>query len=88
MQANMQELCKGRTTLVVAHRLSTIMSADQIFVLGKCSSSDGTYNTVVESGTHQELLDAKGVYAEMWQIQSASENTFSIEKSIRSQMFN
>lgn len=54
IQASLEELCKGRTTIVVAHRLSTIQSADEIIVL--------TDSGIEERGTHQELLDSKGFY--------------------------
>lgn len=53
-----QALCKGRTTIVVAHKLATIASADHIVVL-----DDGQ---VCESGTHSELLSNGGVYARLW----------------------
>ena len=61
IQDALKKLSQGRTTLVIAHRLSTITTADQILVLhaGK----------VVESGTHQELLEEKGRYASMWRKQ-------------------
>lgn len=53
-----QALCKGRTTIVVAHKLATISAADCIVVL------DG--GRVVESGTHTELLASRGVYSRLW----------------------
>ncbi|KAH8910636.1 hypothetical protein BR93DRAFT_873863 [Coniochaeta sp. PMI_546] len=51
-------LCKGRTTFIVAHRLSTIINADSIIVI-----QDGC---IVEQGAHNELLRAKGKYADLW----------------------
>lgn len=51
---NLDKFCKGRTVLVVAHRLSTVMSADQIVVLDN--------GRVAECGTHAELTARKGVY--------------------------
>lgn len=55
IQRTLAELQKGRTTLVIAHRLSTVQNADQILVL-----EDGK---IVERGKHQELINQKGVYA-------------------------
>ncbi len=60
----------GRTTLVIAHRLSTVMDADQILVLGQ--------GRIVERGSHRELLAAGGEYARMWALQqqaAAAEET-------------
>lgn len=61
IQRSLDELCKGRTTLVVAHRLSTIKNADEIAVI-----SDGQ---ITEKGTHDELLAADGVYAKLYREQ-------------------
>jgi ATP-binding cassette, subfamily B, vacuolar membrane transporter HMT1/ACLQ len=58
-------LSSGRTTIIIAHRLSTIVDADQILVL-----SGGT---VVESGTHTELMQLEGKYASMWRKQSRAQ---------------
>lgn len=61
IQQAMEVLKKGRTTFIIAHRLSTIQSANQILVLDK--------GRIVERGTHQELLDQQGIYAEMSKLQ-------------------
>jgi ATP-binding cassette subfamily B protein len=63
IQAELKEIAKNRTTLVIAHRLSTIADAAQILVLD--------HGRIVERGTHAELLDADGVYAQMWARQQA-----------------
>ncbi|MDH4273871.1 MAG: ABC transporter ATP-binding protein/permease [Gammaproteobacteria bacterium] len=55
------EVAANHTTLVIAHRLSTIVDADQILVLDK--------GRIVERGTHQSLVAAQGVYAQMWRLQ-------------------
>ncbi len=61
IQAELDRIQIGRTTLVIAHRLSTVMGADQILVM------DG--GRIVERGTHDELLAAGRHYARMWQLQ-------------------
>lgn len=61
LQTALQTLMEGKTSLTIAHRLSTIVNSDQIIVL-----SNGS---VVESGTHEELVQAGGRYAAMWAAQ-------------------
>jgi ATP-binding cassette subfamily B protein len=61
IQAELERIAVGRTTLVIAHRLSTVMDADQILVLAR--------GAIVERGTHRELLAAGGEYARMWALQ-------------------
>lgn len=63
VQGNIQDLCRGRTTVIVAHRLSTIQRADEILLISKGS--------VAERGTHQELLQMNGEYAGLWALQSS-----------------
>src|SRR5258708_37798129 len=58
IQASLAEVAAGHTTLLIAHRLSTVVDADQILVL-----EDGR---IVERGNHRELLARGGVYAAMW----------------------
>jgi len=62
IQESFAKLSKGRTCLVIAHRLSTIKNADKIYVIGKTQDKEG----IIESGNHQELLEKKGVYAELY----------------------
>ncbi len=61
IQQSLDELCKGRTTLVVAHRLSTIKNADEIAVI-----SEGH---ILEQGNHEELIARKGLYADLYRLQ-------------------
>jgi ATP-binding cassette, subfamily B, heavy metal transporter len=61
IQAELREIAQTRTTLVIAHRLSTIIDADQILVM--------QHGRIVERGAFRELLDANGVFAEMWRLQ-------------------
>ncbi|MFJ3905030.1 ABC transporter ATP-binding protein [Streptomyces sp. NPDC090025] len=62
VQEALWRLMEGRTALVVAHRLSTVAGMDRLIVLDR--------GRVVEQGSHQELLDADGAYAKLWQHQS------------------
>lgn len=64
IQAELEQVAVGRTALVIAHRLSTVMSADEILVL------EG--GRIVERGRHAELLHLGGVYSRMWQLQQQS----------------
>ena len=61
IQTALRSLLQGRSSLVIAHRLSTIQNADTILAL-----SDGA---IIESGTHQELLKARGYYYNLWKYQ-------------------
>jgi ATP-binding cassette, subfamily B, heavy metal transporter len=61
IQAELDRIQVGRTTLVIAHRLSTVMDADQILVMDA--------GRIVERGSHAELLAADGLYARMWRLQ-------------------
>jgi len=61
IQEELLNLARNRTTLIIAHRLSTITHADQILVMEQ--------GQIIERGTHAQLLEAQGRYAEMWQMQ-------------------
>lgn len=61
IQEELLNLARNRTTLIIAHRLSTITHADQILVM--------EHGQIIERGTHAQLLEAHGRYAEMWQMQ-------------------
>ena len=63
IQETLERVATSRTTIMIAHRLSTVVNADQIAVLD--------YGRVVERGTHEELLDRDGLYAELWNRQAA-----------------
>ncbi|MFN6961747.1 MAG: ATP-binding cassette domain-containing protein, partial [Rhodocyclaceae bacterium] len=61
IQAELEQAAIGRTTLIIAHRLSTVMNADEIVVLDA--------GRIVERGTHRSLLERGGAYAQMWALQ-------------------
>ncbi|HWI25280.1 MAG TPA: lipid ABC transporter permease/ATP-binding protein, partial [Lysobacter sp.] len=61
IQAELDRIALGRTTLTIAHRLSTVMDADEILVMDA--------GRIVERGTHAQLLAEQGHYAQMWRLQ-------------------
>jgi ATP-binding cassette, subfamily B, heavy metal transporter len=65
IQASLREVSAGRTTLIIAHRLSTVVDADEIIVLDE--------GRIAERGRHRDLLAANGRYAEMWRRQQEVE---------------
>ena len=73
----MSELGKGRTQIVIAHRLTTIMNADQIIVMDQGS--------IVEKGRHEELLQKKGAYFDLWNVQLRAEEEHA-KAAIRQQL--
>ncbi len=62
IQRSMEKITVGRTTIVIAHRLSTVRHADQIYVLEK--------GVLKEHGRHEELLAQNGIYAALWRVQT------------------
>ena len=63
VQAALDALMRGRTTIVIAHRLSTVEKADRIVVLER--------GRIAETGTHRELLERGGIYDKLYRIQFA-----------------
>ena len=61
IQNELDQIARGRTTLVIAHRLSTVVHAEQIIVMD--------HGRIVERGTHAQLLEAGGAFAQMWALQ-------------------
>jgi ATP-binding cassette, subfamily B, heavy metal transporter len=66
IQKNLENISKNKTTLIIAHRLSTAANADKIIVLDK--------GVIIEEGTHKSLLLEKGKYFEMWEKQKPTQN--------------
>jgi ATP-binding cassette subfamily B protein len=66
IQTELDLAALGRTTLIIAHRLSTVMNADEILVLDA--------GRVIERGTHRALLEQGGLYAQMWALQQQEKN--------------
>ncbi len=64
IQRNMQAICQGRTVIVIAHRLSSVRHAQRIVVMDK--------GHIVEAGPHEALLHSRGVYAQLWAMQSGT----------------
>jgi len=73
IQTALQNLAAHHTTLVIAHRLSTVVDADQILVMEQ--------GRIIERGTHSQLLQAKGVYAQMWTLQQEERELAALEAS-------
>ena len=64
IEAVLTEFVKGKTLIVIAHRLSTVTNADQIYVLKN--------GEVIEHGTHQDLLHLQGTYKHLWEAHQRS----------------
>jgi len=69
IQAELDQVAVGRTTLIIAHRLSTVMNADEILVLDA--------GRIVERGAHRTLLERGGLYSQMWALQQQEHLTMS-----------
>jgi len=67
LQRSIQRISKGRTTIVIAHRLSTVRHADRIVVLDQGS--------IVEDGSHETLVQQNGIYAKLWAVQTGNVET-------------
>jgi len=67
IQAELEQVALGRTTLIIAHRLSTVMNADEILVLDA--------GHIVERGAHRTLLERGGLYSQMWALQQQEHPT-------------
>ncbi len=71
VQQALETVSQGRTTIVIAHRLSTVMHADRILVMEN--------GEIVEEGSHQKLIAAKGVYADLYKhAREAGEDTTAV----------
>lgn len=70
IQAELRAIAQNRTTLVIAHRLSTVVDADQILVMD--------HGKIVERGTHRELLAQNRIYAQMWNLQKQEEHVLPV----------
>jgi ATP-binding cassette subfamily B protein len=75
IQGELDRIARGHTTLVIAHRLSTVMDADQILVMD--------HGRILERGTHRDLLAAGGAYAQMWALQQQEERAGAGEGAAR-----
>ncbi len=64
IQRSLQTIERGRTTILIAHRLSTVRHAHRIHVI--------EHGAIVESGTHDELVALQGVYAGLWAVQTGT----------------
>jgi ATP-binding cassette subfamily B protein len=62
--SSLHEVLRGRTALIISHRFSTVRTADRIYVLG--------HGRVVERGSHDELMDLGGRYAELFHLQASA----------------
>lgn len=80
IQEELDRLAQGRSTVIIAHRLSTVVDADQIIVM--------EHGRILERGTHHELLQREGRYAQMWKLQREERELEEMERQLRSQPIN
>ena len=73
IQGGLHRLCEGRTTIAIAHRLSTLSNADQLIVLDK--------GRLAEMGTHNDLMRQKGVYYSLVMAQRKTTKMKKVEKA-------
>jgi ATP-binding cassette, subfamily B, heavy metal transporter len=71
IQAELRAISQNRTTLIIAHRLSTVVDADQILVMDK--------GRIIERGSHRELLTRNKIYAQMWNLQKQEEQALPVD---------
>ena len=73
IQETLRQVAQNHTTLVIAHRLSTVVDADRILVMDQ--------GRIVEQGSHRQLLQHEGVYHHMWQLQQQEEREKMLESA-------
>jgi subfamily B ATP-binding cassette protein HlyB/CyaB len=64
IQENLEQICRGRTVFIIAHRLSTVRKADRIVVVEK--------GQIIEQGNHEQLMQSKGAYYKLYQQQEGT----------------
>ncbi|MGQ0750745.1 MAG: ATP-binding cassette domain-containing protein [Betaproteobacteria bacterium] len=74
IQAELDRIAENRTTLVIAHRMSTVVGAHEILVL--------EHGRIVERGTHGALLERRGIYAQMWSVQQQERELRRVERTL------
>ncbi|KIG03762.1 response regulator receiver protein [Caballeronia concitans] len=77
IQSELDRLAQGRTSIVIAHRLSTVVNADWILVM--------EHGRIVEQGQHAELIEREGVYARMWSLQSQQGELAQVQRKVSAQ---
>ncbi|MGE5450686.1 MAG: ATP-binding cassette domain-containing protein [Acidobacteriota bacterium] len=80
IQTELDRIAQGRSTLIIAHRLSTIVNADHIIVMDK--------GRIVERGRHLDLLNANGLYAQLWNLQLQQQQFEQLERRLARQPIN